>query len=136
MLPRTIIRHVVVSNKGQGCLPVPLPPGHHLIDADEEASKQVPEAVEEAGDDAAKGQVGSDIHRHDTIESAACKSQCAETSCPMLESKTLERVSYKINTMNFILANPSCNELLMRLDEATRVNMEASRGGRRLTSSG
>ena len=71
MTPQQLTRRmrILSQTRGWGHSPVPLPPGDHLVDADEEAGKQVPEAVEEAGDDAAKGQVRRDVHRHHSIES-------------------------------------------------------------------
>ena len=73
------VQQLGTLQRGGGCSPIPLPPGHHLVDADEEAGKQVPEAVEEAGDHAAKGQVGGDVHRHHTIEPAINLSQTCIT---------------------------------------------------------
>ena len=46
----------------------PLPPACHLTDADQEASEQIPQTIEEAGQDIGQTEVSRDIHAHDAVE--------------------------------------------------------------------
>ena len=58
---------MVLAMVRQGDL-LPLPPPSHHADAYKEASEQVPEAVEEAGQNIGQAEVGCDVHTHDAVE--------------------------------------------------------------------
>lgn len=47
---------------------LPLPPACHLGHSYKEASEQVPEPIEETGQDIGQTEIGSDVHSHDAIE--------------------------------------------------------------------
>ena len=46
----------------------PLPPACHLIDADQEASEQIPQTIEEARQDIGQTQVSCHVHAHNPVE--------------------------------------------------------------------
>ncbi len=46
----------------------PLPPASHLAHTNQETSEQIPQSIEEAGQDIGQTEISSDVYTHDTVE--------------------------------------------------------------------